>query len=104
RKVAKRRNAIAASVALARRGHGACRWLTPSRDFSKPRGCGRPTFFTARGTYSHRTKRLTWSFHTSAKLAPGSYVAMARAVDQSGNVETHFTRRNRKEFKVLGAR
>jgi hypothetical protein len=31
-------------------------------------------------------------------------VAIARAVDQSGNVETRFTRRNRKAFRVESAR
>jgi hypothetical protein len=100
RAVAKKRNAIAASVSLARRAHGGCRWLTPSRKFGRRRGCGRPAFFAARGTYSRATKRLTWSFHTSLKLPPGDYVAIARAVDQSGNVETRFTKRNRKEFRV----
>jgi hypothetical protein len=104
RAVAKRHNAIAASVALARFDGGDCRWLEPSRRFGKRRACGRPTFHTARGTYSHATRRLTWSFHTSAKLRPGRYVALARAVDQSGNAETRFTRRNRKEFRVEAAR
>ena len=32
--------------------------------------------------------------------ATGNVYRLARAVDQSGNVETRFTRRNRKEFRV----
>ncbi|HKP91067.1 MAG TPA: hypothetical protein VJT75_13955 [Thermoleophilaceae bacterium] len=100
RAVAKKRNAIAASVALARRDGRGCHWLEPARSFGKRRGCGRPTFHAARGVYRRATKRLTWSFHTAVTLPPGRYVAIARAVDQSGNVETHFTKRNRKRFIV----
>jgi hypothetical protein len=100
RAIAKKRNAIAASVALARRDGAGCRWLEPSHAFGKRRGCGRPTFHTARVGYRYATRRATWRFHTGVTLRKGRYFAMARAVDQSGNVETRFTNRNRKGFNV----
>jgi hypothetical protein len=100
RAVAKKRNAVAASVALARRAGGDCSWLEPTGSFGKPRGCGSPTFHAARLKYVYAKRRATWRFHTGVKLHRGKYLVMARAVDQSGNVETRFTRRNRKMFRV----
>jgi hypothetical protein len=54
--------------------------------------------------YTYSTRRAHWRFHTDAGLRPGHYLVLARAVDQSGNVETRYTRRNRKAFRVESAR
>jgi hypothetical protein len=100
RRVAGKRNAIATSVALARRdGHG-CRWLEPTGEFGRRRSCGRPTFHAARTAYRYPSRVASWRFRPGVRLTRGRYLAMARGVDQSGNVETRFTKRNRKAFRV----
>lgn len=72
-------------VAIARRGTGRCRFLTPARRLSRPRRCSRPRFLRARTRYSRRARATVWSVRRRAALAPGRYRIRVSAVDLAGN-------------------
>lgn len=95
-------------VALVRVPHGAhaarapssCRWLASTRGRfvkrSTRRGtCAHPVFLKATGT-AH------WHLRLTHKLACGSYVVYAAAVDNAGFTETTFSSKqgNRRTFKI----
>jgi hypothetical protein len=97
---ARRRNRILVSVSIAKRAGRKCRFLERDGTLSRRRSCRRPTKLRAKGKYSLKKHRLTWRYHTGAKLPKGRYVVIALAVDQSGNAERRVSHRNRKTFRV----
>ncbi len=97
---AKRRNRILVSVSIFKHVGRQCRFLQLDRLFGKKQSCSRKTKLRAVGSYSLKTHTLTWTFFTKAKVPGGSYVVIARGVDQSGNVETKITSKNRRAFKL----
>jgi hypothetical protein len=79
------------SIAKVRGRHG-CRFVNAEGKLEKKRNCRRPTLHLARGT-TH------WRFKIRAKLPPGTYRAVARGIDPSGNRERP-ARRNHQEFTI----
>jgi dienelactone hydrolase len=59
-------------------GHGRCRFVQRSGALTRPRSCGGPIEFTARGT-------SRWSLRMTLTLAPGRYVIRSAAVDRLGH-------------------
>lgn len=66
------------SVAVARVRGRRCAFLRPDGRLGKQRPCSRPTFLRAKG-------RFGWVLRLPSRLAPGTYVVLARAVDRAGN-------------------
>ncbi|MBV9213874.1 MAG: hypothetical protein JOZ25_09545 [Actinobacteria bacterium] len=99
--IAKRLNAIAVSVSIARAvSHHRCRFLQPNGTFTRARSCSKPVYLRATGAYSLKYRRLRWVLKRKLKLKYGRYIVTSRAVDQSGNVEKKTTKRNRLVFKL----
>jgi hypothetical protein len=99
-KVAKKRNAIAVAVTVAKNEGKLCRWLRRDYTFGPKRSCRQPIFLLAKGTYSLAKHRLDWRLPTGRKLAPGTYGVGAIGVDQSGNIESRLTKQNVQKFTV----
>jgi hypothetical protein len=93
-------NAIAETVSIAKREGKRCRFLRSDRKLSERRSCKRPIKLRARGKYSTKSLKLTWSLVMKVRLPRGLYVAHATAVDQSGNRETRKLRKNSRSFRV----
>jgi len=71
-----------------------CSQMTKKGTFTKLAKCAAPTsFLVAKGTKS-------WSFRLPKKLAKGSYVVFARAIDSKGQQQAGYGAANRKAFKV----
>jgi hypothetical protein len=81
------------SVSIAKIERGACRFLDGKGRLGGRRSCRKPTLLPARGTER-------WSFAISARLPSGSYRAVVRATDDSGNKERPASRRNVVRFRV----
>jgi hypothetical protein len=79
------------SVAKVRGRHG-CRFLNKKRKLEPRRNCRRPTLFIARGTRH-------WRFKFRAHLPRGTYRAVARGIDPSGNRERPH-KRNHVKFRI----
>jgi hypothetical protein len=103
-KVAKKRNAIAVSVSIAKRigprARERCRFLQRDHTLSAERTCAKHTRLRAIGTYSLAKKRLDWHLATGTKLPPGTYVVTAQGVDQNANVERFLNKRNHQDFVI----
>jgi hypothetical protein len=81
-------------VALVLKVRGRCRDLLSSGGFSDPRRCSKPPkFHDAKGTSK-------WRFKLSARLDPGKYTVFARAIDNAGQKQSGFTKKNRVAFSV----
>jgi len=82
-------------VALVRKVGGRCRELQKSGSFGRKRRCTIPPhrFLKANG-------KRRWKFKLSERLDTGRYVVYARAIDDKGQKQRSFTRKNRRTFRV----
>jgi hypothetical protein len=103
--VAKKKNAIAEVVTVAKReGNGNCRYLQSNHAFSAKRRCSKPILLRAKGAYTLKKHAFDWNLATGTKFGPGSYEVTALGIDQSGNVEHGRTKKNDRSFTVKKSR
>jgi hypothetical protein len=79
------------SIAKVHGRHG-CRFVNKRGRLDPKRNCRRPTLFVAKGTRH-------WSFRKRLHVPPGTYRAVARGIDPSGNRERP-AHRNHVKFRI----
>lgn len=80
-------------VAVARKVGKRCRFVRADGTLGPPRSCLRTSYLPARGG-------ATWTLTLHHRLAPGTYIAWVRAIDEADNVERTARNRNRVAFRI----